>query len=567
MRRRFLLDGGWISSKYATSPALAIALVFNYVFTGYLVGVKDPVFGFEPHFYDLWASSLYGIAVVLVGLLLKRKDWSAATKNVATWAIGGIFGATLQFFVLLLVTGDTYIGEWLVAAPTALLSVFAACYVYTLLIASLIEGVGRTRVLRSTLSKLHNVRAHTAQELDELTATMRQPILGRLTRFAQLLDARLEQGASGVGLASEVFDFVGNDLRPGVTALANQNGAKSIRWAGIRKVEPTLLETKKVSFDEAFGAYGAALVLASFFVPSFWYLFDLPSAVAELLVLGFAVGVWKLVSRVAGTRVANWLLWAFLNGALFFSASLFASPISRTLGGKLEQDLALTTSVISGLVAFGLSAMQSMTVRRARLQVELQRLGEELNQAVATLDARLSMIRKNVEKHFHNTVQSRLVALALRLQGLEQLSSAQVQEFRQDLKAALQAATVDSTVTVAFQDRLKELSDFWTGALTIRWSLGPETLSLLGQDSELADRVMVVLREALTNAAKYSNDGSVQVEFLNRNHRLVVVASNSTKQAFWASNPTGIGTRSIDQASARSSWVLEGDTFTLETEF
>jgi two-component sensor histidine kinase len=153
-------------------------------------------------------------------------------------------------------------------------------------------------------------------------------------------------------------------------------------------------------------------------------------------------------------------------------------------------------------------------------------------------------------------VQSQLVALALKLQAAgdswptdnsaDEMTKSEALQILSKVGVTVEQARVKHS---SFESSIAELQEFWQGALKITFEQDSEITTLLNSDASLNSRVLIVLRECLTNAAKHSVDGSVQVKLGVNNATVYLMAINKVSAASKGSRPTGVGRRTIQEAT------------------
>jgi signal transduction histidine kinase len=441
-------------------------------------------------------------------------------------------------------------------SPNHVLSVLASCYLYSLICAAIAEGLSRSRELRRAYSDLQDVQQKLSVELDELAASYSKPISERLSAFVDAT-AR-DKSSSPQSLAKSIFEFSGTDLRSSVSDMIEDSTARYSRRVGRRQAigfKATAAFTK-LSFSQSLGVFGTTLLAVAYFAPSYFLIAGLGAALAIGASLGIALAVWLLIALIIGERKARWWLWALFNGGIFFASVNLAWPLILLLGADVEESLVIATSGLTALLAIVLSSLESLVVRRKQLQEALVRWNESLSESSMKLNQRLSLVRSNVAKYLHNNVQSQLVALALKLQAAgdswptdnsgDEMTKSEALQILSKVGVTVEQARVKHS---SFESSIAELQEFWQGALKITFEQDSEITTLLNSDASLNSRVLIVLRECLTNAAKHSVDGSVQVKLGVNNATVYLMAINKVSAASKGSRPTGVGIRTIQEAT------------------
>jgi signal transduction histidine kinase len=557
--KKMLLGGAWVESKYSTSWILALLLIANYTGTGFLVVGVDRTYGFESHLYDFVSSSFMGLTLVAVAHLATKSRLTRVRQVMAVW----LLTATVSLLPIGLLVHLGSSGEetalFISQSPNHVLSVVASCYLFSLLSAAIAEGSSRSRELRQAYSKLLDVQRKLSVELDELAAAYSKPIGERLGAFAEAISK--DKSISPQSLAEALFEFSGKDLRSSVGEMIAEPATGDSRRTNGRLAigfKATAAFTT-ISFSQSLGVFGTTLLAAAYFAPAYFLIGGPVATLAIGASLVLAPVIWLLVGLLVGKGTARWWLWALLNGGIFFASVDVAWPLAVLLSADIEESLVFATAGLTSLLAMVLSSLESLVVRRKKLQEALIGWNESLSESSTKLNQRLSLVRTNLAKHLHNNVQSQLVALALKLRALGDtwpredsdvgISKAEAMETIFKFGDAAQQKTVQQ---LTFESSLAELLEFWQGALDVSFDQDSDSAKLLGADASISSRVFAVLRECLTNAAKHSLDGTVEITLSAANGKVCLVSTNLISTVSHSSNSTGVGSRTIEEAT--SSW-------------
>lgn len=556
---KLLLSGDWVRSKYSTSWILALLLVVNYTFTGLLVQPGSTTHGINSQLFDLVSASTVALTLLASNWLVAKTKLNRVAQVAIVWLVTAIVPELPVGLWVHLISDGAETATYFSQLPVHVLSVLASCYVFGLLTAALAEGLARSRQLRRTYAGLLQVRRQLAAELDDLALEYSKPIGERLRSFVQ---ARSKRGIdTPTELAEAIFDFSGNDLRSNVRDIsASAPGSTTPKtWFGSRIGLAASSAFTKVRFDQSLGVLGLTLVASAYFVTSFWLIVGVTAAIAVALSLLVAALFWMLVGRLLNQVSARWWVFTLVNGGIYFAAINLSGLFARMFGASVDSELVLATSGMSSLLAMVLSSLESLVVRRQQLQQALEQWNVSLSESSATLNERLNLVRTNVAKHLHNNVQSQLVALALKLKGLGDAWPAGDGGADLSRDAALKslaeiAQTADkATIKQAgIREALVELEEFWQGALKVTFENDSNSSDVIDADVALRSKVLTVLRECLTNAAKHSVDGTVRVELSLVSGKVLLRSSNKVSSTASVSQPTGVGTRTMQEST--SSW-------------
>jgi signal transduction histidine kinase len=572
--KKMLLSGAWVESKYSTSWILALLLVANYTGTGFLVVGVDRTYGFESHLYDFVSSSFMGLTMITVAFLLSKTRLTRVRKVLAVWLLTATVSLIPIGLLVHLGSSGKETALFIAQSPNHVLSVFASCYLFSLLSAAIAEGASRSRDLRKTYSELRDVQRKLSVELDELAATYSKPIGERLRAFAESISK--DKSRSPQSLGEALFEFSGKDLRSSVSEMISQSATANSRRTNRRLAigfKATAAFTK-LSFSQSLGVFGTTLLAAAYFAPSYFLIGGPGAALAIGASLAVALVIWLFIALLVGKRTARWWIWALANGGIYFASVDLAWPLAVLLGADIEESLVVATAGLTALLAMVLSSLESLVVRRKKLQEALVSWNESLVESSTVLNQRLNLVRTNLAKHLHNNVQSQLVALALKLKALgenwpTETSDTQITrtEALQTIASIGQVADQTKSQISSFESSLTELKDFWQGALKVSIDVTPDSKSLLNTDAALSSRVLKVLRECLTNAAKHSVDGSVTIKIALQSGKIQLVSSNKVSSSSAGSKPTGLGTKTLQESTLSWKAKEENGQYLFEATF
>jgi len=232
-----------------------------------------------------------------------------------------------------------------------------------------------------------------------------------------------------------------------------------------------------------------------------------------------------------------------------------------------EEFPAESTAAVAGVIAFLSTATQSTIVRRTKLNVELAKLNRDLSDAVTEIQRRVTALQSGATRSLHNDVQAKLLRINLLLSSQTHFDGTLVDE----VKALLQDLDLDVTLpprqALNFKLGLEDILEFWSGALEIECEVSPEASELLVRDSALVERTFAVLREALTNAAKYSIDGCVKVNFDVADQTKLQLRVRNKFNPTLSDSRVGIGSAILTENATTWAHEDDGDRFVLTAEF
>jgi hypothetical protein len=572
MTKNPFFDSRWVASRYGTSWALAILIFVNYLGTGYLVSAPDEtVSGFNKHIYDGLFGLIGGLLVWGFGWVYRRKSTMSVRANLIAWVVSAAVASPVTFLLVTAFNDGGAPSEILEQQPFAMSSLLASYFGFTLLLSAINEGRRNLSVLRQKQRDLFASTTDSGRQVVAFASRLQTPVRERLEELVAACKGQLNTVAPR-DLADRLFTFLNVDLRSLLTDISNSDTiaehTPSRATGSFGQRAKIASSVRVVRFGQSLNLVATAMLPALYFLPSMWLLSGDPGAAAEAVVLAIASVVWLGVARIIGQAKQNWLLWALLNALIFGSATSLLEPLVTAFGGSLESQVAVATVFSTAFMAAASSSLESVIVRRANVQAETERMNVALQASLKVLQERLALLRKNVARHFHNNVQSKIVALALRLSSQKSLSEREQQDTLAELDAILAAMQIEAETVRPIESQLAEATEFWRGALEVTANLEPAAAGLIDANAELNARVGEVLREGLTNAAKYSTDGKVQVALRALDaSRVQLVMTNKRFDQLDAISQPGVGSGLIAEAASGWSGTKVGEDFVLEVVF
>lgn len=570
MKRLRLFDSAWLSSKAGGGVALAGLIAANYFITGFLV--QDPSLsynGLNVHAYDLLFGGVMAFSLVGFSRLAKVLGLTQLRANSLTWLASSLTTTLAAPNLLSLITAAPVPAWFWDSAGATVTSLLASCLVFTLLLAGLNEGRFNLRVLRRAQRELVAVRSFSAEKFDKFAAELRNPVRERVVALvSEAKSTLLVQASKPADVSDRLFAFLNSELRPLMAALTDSSvSSQEQQKVRLRNLPKVANSVNQVTFSQSQNPIAICLIIGLYMVPSMSFFGGQAGLFAELLVLATTATLWMIVSTFLGKRPGDWRFWALLNGLMFGLGTLLLLVYSSLFGDPLTFDIVVATSVSSGLMAALASSLQSLIVRRSSIAAATEVINATLREAVAAMDSRIVQLRTNVSRHFHNQVQAKIVALALKLTAEPALNDEVRRQALAGLEEIEHALETSEQKAVAFEIQLAQLAEFWQGALEIGLRLEPSTAELLNADANLAARVVEVLREGLTNAAKHSTDGKVTVALECDGSQVLLRMTNLRFDGLETLAPTGIGAATIGEASTSFTSGPQGESFVLEARF
>ena len=552
----------WIASKYATSWQVAAMIVLNYVATGYLVPAADAASnGVSSHLLDFVWSSGMAASLLLFGLIYKSKGRRTLIQNISAWVASTLVATALAYLTVLVISGSAPTEDYTVNLMLGTMSLLGTSISFTLLVSGFSEGRQLSRNLKKSQRELLQTRSSAVEVLSHFALQLSEPLRSMLNRLNRTIAPILKAGEESAPVIAALGAFIQEDLRTTISEM--QSAPKLITQP--TEAKPKLqnrAQLLRVQVKQSVSLVGLYLLSFLFFAPASMQISGMAGLLAFSLAMLLALSAQVVLFKVMGSREIAWPVLGAVHGAILFVAVFF---IMTPFAGDAFPTL--STAISAAVIAFLSTATQSAIVRRTKLNEALQRLNTDLRDAVVEIEKRANALKSRATRSVHNDVQAKLLRLRLQLSVQEQISSDMADESRKLLNELTQEAQASAPSTLDFEKSIAEIEAFWRDALSISTNLDNGAIALLKKDTALVERVLAVLREALTNAAKYSLDGQVQLSLSEEEgSRLVLKVTNLFNPSLPQSR-TGVGTEIIDENATTWSRVRTGSQFALTATF
>lgn len=553
----------WTSSKYGTSPLVALLIFANYEITGFLVsGESSSVNGVDVHLLDLFWTSAMVLALLASNFVLRKRPVRTFPMNLTAWALSSVFAATTNGLAASAISGKPLPTSYQLELLGGVVSMFASCLLFTLIVSGFTEGRSLQKKLRSAQSELLATRSTFVARLDDYAKQLSEPVqklVSQLTARAEPLLKTHVRAAEVTKLISAVLD---RDLREVLQDLDSKRGEPSRAGSGKTKLDSSLKPLRRLPWAHSLNLPGTYAMLVLFFGPASFVIADASGLTAFALSLVTALFVELMLKRFVADLRGDWILFAGAHALISAATQL---PFGFALGGENYPALAFAVSM--SLIVFASSGLQSAIVRRDSLNRELDRLNAGLKSSISELEQRMRQLRNRAASDLHNRVQAELLRLGISLTSLEYLDEGAIAGVKKTLMGLL--SDEDRTTPAAREplEYLAELTDFWEGALETEVHLPESAQELLRQDTLLLERVLAVLREALTNAAKYSNDGRVAISVEASEPKALKLEVVNGYDSRLEKLSRGMGSAILDENATTWSRSVAGNTFVLSAAF
>ena len=564
---------GWIASRFGSSPALALAVFVNYLITGFLFqsGATE-VNGINIHVLDAVFGASAGFALLLAHLLSRLLKKRSAVTNLAVWVLASILAATAPLMTILLLSQVVAPESYAQQMPIGFLSVLATCFTGTLVLAGFREGVGLRKSLRKVQGALVRQGQTVGAELSAYVDELQRPINESLERLIAQARAFLKSKATDSHeFSALILAFLGSELRPVIDTLQSpdysaKTSLESASFSGWWRTLPETArkEVNRVAYRDSVNLFGVIVIIALYLLPASYFYEGWAGLFAQFCALVSSLAVLLAARRILGNKSSHWLVWIATN-SLAFAVLMSLAGLAFAASSAAVSAMVLTFMPVAMLLMLAGSALECAIARRNKQIALLKELNERLKLAIEDLNARMLAVRRKMSRHIHNNLQSKLLNLALQTSAFD--------NFDPTTKAAALAALDDLTLTyeleaateARFENTLGKLVDFWAGALEI--SVEVSDAAAIDANPHLRSRIVEVIREGLTNAAKYSLDAKVHLklekpedgDFLLTMHNL----GSSDRSRF----DFGVGSQILEEFASSWSSSFDGEVFRLTARF
>ena len=226
------------------------------------------------------------------------------------------------------------------------------------------------------------------------------------------------------------------------------------------------------------------------------------------LVLTFIV-VWS-AEKFLTVRLRAWSFVArmlvissvYVLPAIFFSFTIMVTVMDKSSNPITNFLYGYALVLVLGWL---LASSAGMRLSRQRMLDEVAEVNEQLYWLGVRLQAELWVDQKNLALTLHNEVQATLLAAALKLKAASEIGNSSplvMEEVRELISRGMNFAT-DETVSKTLDEAVIRLNENWGGLITMQYTAGAETLTLLSQDSVTRGVLEDILSEFLNNSLKH----------------------------------------------------------------
>lgn len=426
---------------------------------------------------------------------------------------------------------------------------------------AIVDGVLRQRAARNQLfaerDTLQLAIANFKSQKERLQAELIGRVTGVLAPVLKDLNQKLEKvkdpGSAKVAVAS-LQDTVDRVVRPLSHTLAfDFSNLTLTQETGISPLKRSILPSR-VSISLLPG-WGALLVLASTVAPA-----SVDREITEALTVVSVSSMLLysalrffglLLERIRTNPLAAGIIeiGVYLVSGTLVVAIIQASPWS--LNGRDALSFVLLTVVV-GVVTYITSLANE--VRDTSL-AEISSVNEAMQLVRSQLRQQVWLEQRRVAQVLHGSVQGALYASAIRLARENAPDAKVIEEVKTDIENSLAELSSQHNPDFSFSQVLDSIFDLWRDSVEFDLQLDDLAVNWLLNDTDSAECVIEVVREAVNNAMRHAQAKNISVSIVPQRHGLVLVTVINDGLPLKSAVTAGYGSSMMNDITHR--WSLE----------
>lgn len=502
----------WLTSKYAISWRLAIALVANYFLTGFFFGVTETSpLGVTNHVIDFVTGAVASF-IILVGSLLRKKNLLVSVPRVQVlFFVSSIFAMSAAVFTRA-ISGFSL--DSFSVVLSGFLQMIVIHNVYSVVISSLMETRSERKQLAKQRSKLNSTKETFEQQIEEINSRLTNVVNKKLTTLLSGLDSKLKSLSleSPTQLAKLISETLEEGVRPLSWKIEKSNVlSENVAQTRIKRVSLIERLNFRITFEQFAGLRILTAVYLFFEIPVMFFYFDLNAAVQTFFAIAFTVLVlWALKTFTKRFRLRSWA--AILIYTILVAGGGSTFILYRLFTGELTADGAEIALVLSMVQIALLSAIfQSALVRRLTYIADQRVVNAQLEQLVSQLRQSAWVAKKNLARLVHGQVQSELFAAYLQLSQATEASQELYEQVGTRIQKAKGALSNNDRAQQSFETTMEQIVATWGSSFKVNTDISGKALAALHRDPVATACSLEVILEAVNNAAKYGTSGQANL--------------------------------------------------------
>ncbi|MFM1779134.1 MAG: hypothetical protein RIS51_279 [Actinomycetota bacterium] len=222
------------------------------------------------------------------------------------------------------------------------------------------------------------------------------------------------------------------------------------------------------------------------------------------------------------------------------------------------QNVVFNTSLTTTLFAYQIVKIQAVAA-----QDDLQEVVRKLELLTSALRQEAWVIQRNIATVLHGPVQAAMYAAALRLSQAKKPSPKTNEQIKSEIDAAIERLSkpdfLEGESLLAVLEQIREL---WSGLSEIKISLSQELNRSITQRPIVAQCVLEIAREGVSNAVKHGNAKNISIEINQVEPQMLMVSVVNDGSLVNQSSEYGVGTALLEDLS--HSWSIKSEEGTTE---
>ena len=521
-------------NQQIAAPRFRISRALQNIFSSYavsnetLIGVAVPLllsnllldFGREPGSFGTWlVISFCGYLAMLIIPVSVRLFFARAKLHMGVYALmflaaGFLRGATI--YTLARESNVIGPGELQYRIFGSALFVFVALSLVTVVVANSVRATKEFEELETSRRALEQRLSSMRTEITRLNSEVAGQVSGLISPVIQQLMQNLK-GAKASELGSEIkalratVDEVIRPLSLTITAANDELRQSEVDRAKVSLREDFKLSTTLLPANQILPFWSTLLIVlistpAAFsFYAKDGFLALLSFALSSFVSLELAVVVLRRIQM----KVIPAL---FLQVALFAVSGYLSAEVLDFLNFSSENYSMIRIILLSVIIGVAVFIGQLRQTHRESTRALAAEINLQLEYLNSQARRELWINRRRIATILHGPVQAALYASAMRLAQAVRPSRKLIQSVNADLENALEVLKFDSVEATNLRDVLRQIVDVWAGTCEIYLNISKNVLQSAKNNPLLAEALVEVLREAVSNAIKHGQATEIEVE-------------------------------------------------------
>jgi len=500
------------------------------------------------------------VLIVLAGFIIRPlRRRRAAAVFLALVSIGVIRAALTTALVAELgINDESFLASRLLLSAGAVPVVVIVCAVIT---SAVTAGWRERATTQQAIDRLRDER-------DEILAEIARTDEAILVESESVIRPRVDSIVNLLGdtprtTVSEMLDnLINTVVRPLSHSLAARAG-KHIADEAITSPLP------RPDFPDAERFIGPPLAAVGVFMTTVVILFDATTIPVSLAAGAIGAGVTFVGLRafqlgMSGLRLRVPLITVIIicahAGIGFIVVWVDISLFSRS-GFGLENSVALVSAT---LVAGLIYVAQRLAIHFGDVRLaELAYVRREMRLMVSEVRRRAWLRQRHIAHALHSAIQSRILAESqLVLSGKGPLTVTETSRIQSTLSSMFDVLRSADGLTSDPQTELRRAVDFWAGMCSIDLRIDDSVTSLLSDDPEIGESVLVTTLEIINNAIRHGKATTMSVSIRQPSSDLIRIVASNNGSALTDFSP-GLGMSMFNELTV--DWTVTNDggtTFT-----